>query len=305
MMRRAGVLVVSVLLALLTGCEPGDGDAVATPTSTVPGLEAHTDVLELVRAADDAAKRRGTALFALSDGGAIHGDGDALPRPDGAPHPGAAPRKPIGAGRLAYRDGGVDILVRTLQREENIEFRAVGDAVFVQPIGRLVPIARGMPWVRLAAMVRRPLPRILGPEMVHAPSIVDPTHTFDLLVAAGTIVSSERAMLGDTKVTQYDIELDIERLAEHIRLSSAGQPRAALLTALRTLVDQGTTTAPVTLLLDRHDLPRRVRLLNIAALPTRGPDAEDLPMLTVNYRDWGKPVAVAPPPPGSVATVPR
>lgn len=348
MMRRAGVLVASVLLALLIGCEPGGGDTAATPTSTVPDLAAHTSVLELVRASDAAVKQRGTAFFQLTggkrnprnpdaqasrDGGARTSSDGVAPPPQGdtpnqqggrpqqggqlqsdtptrqgsasaQPNAGAA-WKPVGAGRLAYREQGVDVLVRTVRRKQNIEYRAVGDALFAQSIGGLTSVARGMPWIKVPATSANPLSRILGPAMVQAPSTVDPTRTFDLIVAAGTIAGSERTRLGDAEVTRYDIDIDIARLAEHVRLSTRGQSRQSLVTALHALADQGTTTATVAVLLDRHDLPRRIRLVNLPALPTRGPDAgPTLPMITVNYRDWGKPPVVAPPPPGTVATVP-
>lgn len=357
-MRRVGVLVASVLLALLTGCEPGGGDTAATPTSTVPDLAAHTSVLELVRAADEAVKQRGTALFQLtgakrnprnadaraSRGGVRTPSNDGAPMRSGTPnHQGGQPaqqggapdqqggqpaqqggasaqpqqgtappkrnagaaRKPLGAGRLTYRDAGVDVLVRTVRRKQNIEYRAVGDALFAQPTGRLMSVARGMPWIKVPATSANPLSRILDPAMVQAPSTVDPTRTFDLLVAAGTIAGSERTRLGDAEVTRYDIDLDITRLAEHVQLSTQGQSQQPLVTALQVLADQGTTTATVTVMLDRHDLPRRIRLVNLSALPTRGPDAgPQLPMVTVNYRDWGKPPVVAPPPAGTVATLP-
>ncbi|WP_157361975.1 hypothetical protein [Haloechinothrix halophila] len=340
MMRRAGVLLASVLLALLTGCEPGDGDTAAAPTSTVPDLAAHTSVLELVRAADEAVKQRGTALFQLTGGtpnqqggqptqqGATPNQQGGQPQQGGQlqggqptrqgsasaqPRQGAAPagrdagpaRKPLGAGRLAYREQGVDVLVRTVRRKQNIEYRVVGDALFAQPTGRLMSIARGMPWIKVPATSANPLSRILDPAMVQAPSTVDPTRTFDLLVAAGTIADSERTRLGDAEVTRYDIDLDIARLAEHVGLSTPGQSRQPLVTALQALADQGTTTATVTVMLDRHDLPRRIQLVNLSALPRRGPDAgPTLPMITVNYRNWGKPPVVAPPPAGTVATVP-
>lgn len=322
-MRRAGVVVVSMLLAVLTGCEPGGGGTAAPTTSTEPNLEAHTTVLELVRAADEVAKERGTVSFRLDGGTPPRRGGKPQPngtgaRPSGAqakPQPpsrtqaksGAdAPPKPLplAAGRLAYGERGVNVLVRTLRRAQNFEFRAIGESVFTQPTGTLLPIAKGMPWLRLDATPTSPLSQLLGPALLAAPSVVDPTRTFDLLVAAGTIASSERATLGGADVTRYDIDLDVERLAEHIRLSAGDQPRPAIVTALRALVEEGTTTAPVTVFLDQHNLPRRIKLPNLAALPKLGPDAPDLPMLTVNYRDWGTPPIVAPPPAGTVATVP-
>lgn len=306
MMRRAGVLVVSVLLAVLTGCEPGGGGTAAPTTSTEPNLEAHTTALELVRAADEAAKKRGTVSFRLDGGVPPRRGGTPQPnRTQAAQQPSRTPKPlPLAAGRLAYGERGVDVLVRTLRRAQNFEFRAIGESVFTQPTGTLLPIAKGMPWLRLDATPTSPLSQLLGPALVDAPSVVDPTRTFDLLVAAGTIASSERATLGGADVTRYDVDLDVERLAEHIRLSAGDQPRPRTVTALRTLAEQDTTTAPVTLFLDQHNLPRRIKLPNLAALPNLGPDATDLPMLIVNYRDWGKPPVVAAPPAGTVATVP-
>lgn len=331
-MRRAGVLVVSMLLAVLTGCEPGGGDTAAPTTSAEPNLEAHTSVLELIRAADEAATRRGTVSFRLDDGtrpqrGGTPQPNGAAAQPNGtqvqpqrngvqapprqrngaqAKRGANTPKKPLplAAGRLAYGKQSVDVLVRTLRRVQNFEFRAIDGSVFAQPTGALLPIANGMPWLRLHDSPASPLSQLLDPALVDAPSTVDPTRTFDLLVAAGTIASSERATLGGAEVTRYDVDLDVERLAEHIRLSSGDQPRPAIVGALRTLAEQGTTTAPVTVFLDRHNLPRRIKLPNLAALPNRGPDATDLPMLIVNYRDWGTPPGVAVPPAGTVATVP-
>lgn len=325
-MRRAEVLVVGMLLAILTGCEPGGGGTAAPATSTEPNLEAHTTVLELVRAADEAAKERGTVSFRLDGGtpprrgGMPQPDGTAA-RPSGAqatPGANASPNRaqaksgataqpkplPLAAGRLAYGEQGVNVLVRTLRRPRNFEFRAIGESVFTRPTGTLLPIAKGMPWLRLDATPTSPLSRLLSPALLDAPNVVDPTRTFDLLVSAGTIASSERATLGGADVTRYDVDLDVERLAEHIRLSAGDQPRPGIVTALRTLAERGTTTAPVTLFVDQHNLPRRIKLPDLAALPKLGPDATDLPMLTVNYRDWGKPPVVAVPPAGTVATVP-
>ncbi|MPY78671.1 MAG: hypothetical protein GEV04_09265 [Actinophytocola sp.] len=282
-MGRAGVLVASVLLAVLTGCEPGGGTG-ATPTSTVPNLEAHTSVLDVVRAADEAAKQKGSAFFKLSGG---------------------KPPKPFGAGRLVYRKRGSDMLIRTLQRKQNIEVRAIGDALFARPSGQVTGMVLGKPWITLPMAAQQPLAQVLAPAMVKAREKVDPTQAFDLLVASGTLAASDRVRLGDAELTRYEIDVDVAELAEHIENSSPAQARQQLVTSLRTAADQGKAMVSAWVWLDHNNLPRKLRITDIWALPAPRAGKVALPKITVAYRDWGKaPKRLAPPPPGSVAAMP-
>lgn len=279
MMRRAGVLVVSVVLALLSGCEPGDGEPAADPTTTTTSVGTHASVLELVEVADAAAKRRRTAAFQTGYG-----------------------PQHVGKGRFAYREEGFAMAIRSLRNGQQAELRAVGDTIFVRAIGQLAVVAGGKPWVAMVRPPQYPLASLLGQRVVTASRHIDPTRTFDVIIAAGRIESSTRDTIGGAEVTRYDIELGVRRLADHIEYSSREEAQQRQAEALRAAADKGVTTMAAQIWLGRDNLPRRVSLADVSALPENGDGADELPRITVTYRDWGRARGVGAPPAHQVGT---
>ncbi|MPY97348.1 MAG: hypothetical protein GEU97_05015 [Actinophytocola sp.] len=211
-------------------------------------------------------------------------------------------KDPVGTGQLRFGDDGSAIAMRSVQDGEEFEFRAVDGVIYMKATGELGGMAGGKPWLTFSEDGDDPISQVMGGLLTGMAKEVDPARTFEITDAAGSIASAESDMIDGDAVMRYTIDLETERLIDHVANTSGKD--SLQVKAMRTALDQGVTSVSTEVWLDGDDLPRRFVVADVPALAQDGaPSGDGLPRVTITYSDWGGDVDVDAPPQNEVGTV--
>ncbi|MEV4053535.1 hypothetical protein AB0J55_20275 [Amycolatopsis sp. NPDC049688] len=255
-MRRTGLSIATAAL-LLAACDPGPAGTRPTVPSTLTAPV--TDVGQLVAAARAGIAEAPSAGFGMA---AVLGTNTKE-----------------ATGSLSF-DGSTGSLTMVV---DGTEFRVIGKKTFTHtPQG-----PPGKEWIGTDPDSPDPVLRAAGAGIPVLLKLPDLGRALVEIERTGRIVSAEPTRLADGPVNHYVLELDTARAPElfpELAVPSAdGRPAAP------------TAKLPAELWLDAARRPARFSVDFTAGAPA---NAHGDPTLraTTDYRDWGKPVDIRPPP---------
>jgi hypothetical protein len=269
--RRVRLIPVLLLLAaLVAGCGGGAGTAAHGP----PRLPHYTTLAELGKAMGTAMRLARTAKITIS----------------GSTSGGQVAATTTGSGALRYDQAGPSIaLTERAQAANSSQPSTLGlivlpDQAFVNPPASSgFSLPAGKTWLRIDPNATDPAMRRFAQLVRSVRENADPTQSFAQFGDAAAITAVADDNVDGIPTVRYQIHVDTARAAARATDPAAKQ-------ALR-------QAAPVdsTLWLDAANRP--VRVLLREPLPGgRGTFTVD-----ARYRDWGRPVDIAPPPAAEVA----
>jgi hypothetical protein len=180
----------------------------------------------------------------------------------------------------------------------SMEFRYVDKTVYLKislPPQSPVQITGGKPWGRVDPS--NPMAAALGATADRAQQN-DPSQVLQQIQQAGTITRSEQTTLDGQQVDHYWVDIDLAKAA-----SMLGSTSGLSGDELRQLTSQ-VKTVPVQLWLNHDQLPVQFSEDLTPVMKAAGAPASVQPFtMTMNYSDWGTPVAVQAPPADQVGDI--
>ncbi|ATY14603.1 hypothetical protein CU254_32440 [Amycolatopsis sp. AA4] len=177
-----------------------------------------------------------------------------------------------------------------LRMDGGAELRMAGELLFVKP-----PDAQAKRfgsegrWIHVFPLASDVYSKAFWKLAKQTAEQTDPLRTVDQLVQAGELTGSEQVELDGRKLTHYRVQLDFERVADHLIgfVADESQDR------IRTRLAGKGVRIPLDLWLDDYQRPVKV-VLDERPMARFDP-GETGSVLTVQYRRWGTPVEVAAP----------
>ncbi|WP_410640999.1 hypothetical protein [Amycolatopsis sp. lyj-346] len=264
-MRKTGLIVAAATAALtltLTACDPGPtgGPPSAPATLAAPA----TEVAQLVAAARAGIAEAPSAAFTSA---AVLG----------------AATKDV-PGSLSF-DGSTSSLTMVV---DGREIRVIGKKTFTHSPS-VVP---GKDWVGTDPDSADPIAQAAGAGVPALVKLPDLGRALVAIERTGRIVSAEQTRLGDLPVNHYRLELDTAKAPELF-------PEFAVPPLDGKPARTATAKLPGELWLDAARRPVRYAVDLTAGAPA-GARGDTTLKATTDYRDWGKPVDIQPPPAGQV-----
>ncbi|MBB5923092.1 hypothetical protein FHR81_004159 [Actinoalloteichus hoggarensis] len=260
------------------GAEPTTGPETETngsATSTSPG---EVSPGQLFSSMTDSARQKETAHFTISSSEDAFGSGE---------------------GQLRYTDQGAD-LAMTVELEideetgnQRIELVALDEIVYLN-LGDATPIDK--PWVRIDPSQHQEdgvnqAFALVAQQLVDS---ADPTQQLNQQADAAQITDSGDEEVDGVETTRYDLELDIEMLAQNAEDELERQ-------RLQTAVDNGMTTIDYQVWVNKSDnVPVRF-VINQPGITGNFESA----VITVDYTQWGEDVQIEEPPEDEVGELPE
>ncbi|MBB1152867.1 hypothetical protein [Amycolatopsis dendrobii] len=174
-----------------------------------------------------------------------------------------------------------------LRLSNDSEVRMTGETLFFKPPSAQSDSARR--WIRFFPLAADMYSKAFWTLAKQTAEQTDPLRTVDQLVQAGELTGSEQIELDGRKLTHYRVQLDFERVSNHLIGFIADESQYRIRTRL---AGKG-VRIPLDLWLDDYQRPVKV-VLDQRPMARFDPD-ETGSVLTVQYRRWGTPVDVAAP----------
>ncbi|MEV7094900.1 hypothetical protein AB0M80_18885 [Amycolatopsis sp. NPDC051045] len=249
-------LIIGAAALALTACDPGPGSAPSSAPATLTAPV--TDVAQLVAAARAGIGEAPSAVFTTA---AVFG----------------STTKDV-TGSLSF-DGSTSSLTVVV---DGAELRVIGKKTFTHaPAG--VP---GKEWVGTDPDSADPIAQAAGAAVPVIAKLPDLGRALVEIERTGRIVSAEQARLGDLPVNHYRLELDTAK-APDLFLEFAEPPMD------NRPAKPVTAKLPAELWLDAARRPARFTIDMSSGFPQ---GALTPATGTTDYRDWGRPVDIQPPP---------
>jgi hypothetical protein len=269
MTRSASALVAAaglLLVAGLVGCGSSDGGTVAT-RSTSPSAPASTGATGPTGQAVFASMT--TAMAKARTATVAFSSSVAGQRIEGT-----------GGFRFAATDVAAAMTV-TVPGLGKVRVILLPQAFYLR-LPASAGLSSGKPWLKISTDAARndPGSAAFGPLMDQLRQSFDPQGNLGILEATTNLKAAGTERVDGVPTTKYTATVD---------LAEAGDQ-------YRALVGQGVTKLDYSIWVDRDDLPRKFSTV----VPTPQGDVT----ASGTYRDWGKPVHIAAPPAGQVASGP-
>ncbi|WP_116202575.1 hypothetical protein [Amycolatopsis circi] len=177
-----------------------------------------------------------------------------------------------------------------LRLSNGSEVRMPGETLFFKPASAQADqLDSARRWIRFFPLATDMYSRAFWKLAKQTAEQTDPLRTVDQLAQAGELTGSEQVELDGRKLTHYTVQLDFDRVAEHLIgfIADESQDR------IRARLSGKGVRIPLNLWLDDYQRPVKVTL-------DERPMARFDPgltgsVLTVRYQRWGTPVEVAAP----------
>lgn len=185
---------------------------------------------------------------------------------------------------------------------QKLEMRYVDKVAYIKMPPGMPGAQAGKPWMKITPGGKDQLSQMLG-NIDQLIEQNDPTKVLEQIDKAGTVTKHEKIQVEGEDAIEYSIDLDLAKLAEQSPVGMSAE-------SLKQLERAGVKSLPMRLALNADNLPIRVQLdltqaIQAAAKQSGAQAPAGKALMTMNYRDWGKPVTIEAPPAAEVADAPK
>ncbi|MEC3980685.1 hypothetical protein [Amycolatopsis sp. H20-H5] len=205
--------------------------------------------------------------------------------------------KSKGSGQIRFDGENTALSLVTDFIGEPLELRLADKTLFVKvPESSRGEIGDGKPWVRVSPDGTDPFSQVLGGSLDQLARQNDAERTLGQVKKAGKLTKAEQGDLTGTTAEHYWLDIDLEKLGTEL---PAGLSTDAI-NQLRGKVGH----FPLELWLNKNNEPLQITLNLSPILTAAGAPDGASAKITTNYKNWGTPVDVNPPPPNQIGTLP-
>lgn len=213
-----------------------------------------------------------------------------------------AGQKMTGSGQGQY-DGPESAMSMTMDMGgQKLEMRYVDKVAYLKMPPGMPGAQPGKPWMKITPDGHDQLSQMLG-NIDQLVEQNDPTKVLEQIDKAGTVSRHEKTQVDGQDATQYWIDLNLAKLAAQSPIGMSAE-------SLEQLERAGVKSLPMQLALNEGSLPIRIQLdltqaIQAAAKQSGAKAPAGKALMTMTYRDWGKPVTVEAPAAAEVAEMPK